>query len=181
MSYFCPFPFLLLNLVMLDLPSHLLLQVFILEFFRKKVNLMACFVVVVLKSQNQTVMAAEAKLQHSLQRWLWAGSAESFFKRLLLQADITFSLNSVAVSSTVPLNYGNIYDFLSTLKLKLVLPFFESISKIMEYITEQLSISELCTMLICSSNIRDVHTPTQILVGWNRLSYHKTGFYKVKI
>lgn len=46
---FCSFSlFLLLNLVTLDLPSHLLLQVFILEFLRKKVNLMAfCFVLVV--------------------------------------------------------------------------------------------------------------------------------------
>lgn len=131
-----PSPSLLLNLETLDLPSHLSLQVFIPEFLRKKVNLMACcFAVVVLKSRNQTVKAAEADV--------WAGRAESLFERLLLQADIIFSLNSVAVSSTVPLNYGNIYDFLSTLKLKLVLPFFESISKIMEYITEQLSISEL--------------------------------------
>lgn len=69
MGYFCPFPFLLLNLVMLDLPSQLLLQVFVLDFLRRKVTLVACcfVVVVVLKSQNQTVNAAEAKLQHSLQ------------------------------------------------------------------------------------------------------------------
>lgn len=53
---------------MLDLPSQLLL-VFVLDFLRRKVTLVACcfVVVVVLKSQNQTVNAAEAKLQHSLQ------------------------------------------------------------------------------------------------------------------
>lgn len=47
-----------------------------------------CFAVVVLKSRNQTVKAAEADV--------WAGRAESLFERLLLQADIIFSLNSVA-------------------------------------------------------------------------------------
>jgi hypothetical protein len=64
-----PSPSLLLNLETLALPSPLSLQVFIPEFLRKKVSLMACcFAVVVLKSRNQMVKAAEAKLQQSLQR-----------------------------------------------------------------------------------------------------------------
>lgn len=53
--------------------------------------------------------------------------------------------------------------FVSTLKLNLVLPVFESLSKIMEYVPEQLSISE-CVQCRFGVPTYDVHAPTQILI-----------------
>lgn len=99
---------------------------------------------------------------------------------MLLQADIT-SLNSVAVSSAVPLNCGNIYDFVSTLKLNLVLPVFESINKIMEYVPEQLSISEHVRCLFAVPTYRMFMLLHRFLLSENRLSYHKAGFNRVEI
>jgi hypothetical protein len=139
-----PSPSLLLNLETLALPSPLSLQVFIPEFLRKKVSLMACcFAVVVLKSRNQMVKAAEAKLQQSLQRWCVSWQSRITLQALALTGRHRFlsKFSSSFIDSAIELWEHLWFSF--NIKTEVSFAIFESISKIMEYITEQLSISEL--------------------------------------